>query len=532
MAKNDNLTDFLTDVANAIREKKGTTDLINPQDFSAEIASIEGGGGGGDGAVVTEKDVNFRDYDGTILHSFTKAQFLAMTELPELPTQAGLICQGWNWSLEDAQSYVAEYGILEVGATYITDDGKTRLYLRVTDVKRALQSLRFKQTASNGVVVDWGDGSSTQTAAGTGDKTLSHSYAQPGEYVISLEVVNGALNLGHSTSGICVVGLTDDQYAAYRDSLYKVELGANVEAVWSSYAFYGCSNLERITLPKGYTAFANYIFNYCYKLKAVVFPEGFKYLNDATFSYCFGLSSVCFPKSLIRVGSNTFYSCGRIQKVVLPNSVTTIKSSAFNYCYSLTDVIIPKSVTTIESQAFGYCKALEKVIFPNTITSVGTYLFTNCAAIKTIVFPENIPSVPQRVCYECTSLQDITIQNTELIDQYAFYSCKSIRQVIIPNGVTKIVSSAFYGCSGIISVIFPNSLTDIETNAFYNCRGLTKLDFRASTSIPTLGSTAAFNNLPNDCKIIVPDDLFDTWKATTNWSSYASRFVKASEYTE
>lgn len=46
MAKNDNLHDFLVDVADAIREKKGTTDLINPQNFSEEILSIEGGGGG------------------------------------------------------------------------------------------------------------------------------------------------------------------------------------------------------------------------------------------------------------------------------------------------------------------------------------------------------------------------------------------------------------------------------------------------------------------------------------------------------
>ena len=45
MAKNDNLTDFLTDVADAIREKKGTAEKINPQDFSSEIASIEVGGG-------------------------------------------------------------------------------------------------------------------------------------------------------------------------------------------------------------------------------------------------------------------------------------------------------------------------------------------------------------------------------------------------------------------------------------------------------------------------------------------------------
>ena len=44
MAKNNNLTDFLTDIANAIRQKKGTNALINPQNFSSEIANISGGG--------------------------------------------------------------------------------------------------------------------------------------------------------------------------------------------------------------------------------------------------------------------------------------------------------------------------------------------------------------------------------------------------------------------------------------------------------------------------------------------------------
>ena len=48
MAKDNNLKDLLTDVADAIRRKKGTTDLINPQDFSAEIDAIESGGGGSD----------------------------------------------------------------------------------------------------------------------------------------------------------------------------------------------------------------------------------------------------------------------------------------------------------------------------------------------------------------------------------------------------------------------------------------------------------------------------------------------------
>ena len=46
MAKTDNLSDFLTDVANSIRTKTGTTEQINAQDFSNKILSIQTGGGG------------------------------------------------------------------------------------------------------------------------------------------------------------------------------------------------------------------------------------------------------------------------------------------------------------------------------------------------------------------------------------------------------------------------------------------------------------------------------------------------------
>ena len=41
MAKTDNLSDFLTDVANSIRTKTGTTEQINAQDFSDKILSIQ-----------------------------------------------------------------------------------------------------------------------------------------------------------------------------------------------------------------------------------------------------------------------------------------------------------------------------------------------------------------------------------------------------------------------------------------------------------------------------------------------------------
>jgi hypothetical protein len=55
-------------------------------------------------------------------------------------------------------------------------------------------------------------------------------------------------------------------------------------------------------------------------------------------------------------------------------------------------------------------------------------------------------------------------------------------------------------------------------------------DFRASQSVPTLSSTNAFNNIPSDCKIVVPDTLYDEWIVAENWSTYTSYIIKESEW--
>lgn len=46
MATADKLKKYVTDIANAIREKEGSTELINPQDFVAHINALSIGGGG------------------------------------------------------------------------------------------------------------------------------------------------------------------------------------------------------------------------------------------------------------------------------------------------------------------------------------------------------------------------------------------------------------------------------------------------------------------------------------------------------
>ena len=76
MAKNNNLTDFLTGVADAIRNKKGTTDLINPQDFESEILSIETGGGG-DQPVMNAPTISLSGRQLTMSNPSTNGNFFS-----------------------------------------------------------------------------------------------------------------------------------------------------------------------------------------------------------------------------------------------------------------------------------------------------------------------------------------------------------------------------------------------------------------------------------------------------------------------
>lgn len=94
MAKNNNLKDFVTGVAGAIREKKGMTELINPQDFENEIRTIQTGTDTSD-ATATADDIRLgktaygvdgkmtgtiADYDGSSEPASGKSLFAQLVD--------------------------------------------------------------------------------------------------------------------------------------------------------------------------------------------------------------------------------------------------------------------------------------------------------------------------------------------------------------------------------------------------------------------------------------------------------------------
>lgn len=66
MARTDNLNNFLTDVATAIKTKKGDTTPIPASNFDTEITNLPSGGGGGS-SKYAPRYVSFQGYTGTDL---------------------------------------------------------------------------------------------------------------------------------------------------------------------------------------------------------------------------------------------------------------------------------------------------------------------------------------------------------------------------------------------------------------------------------------------------------------------------------
>ena len=282
-----NTTD-LTKVASAIREKGGTSDpLVYPDGFVTAIKAIQTGGGTKPGA---PGDITFYDYDGTIVTSWTLEELAAKTALPDYPSHEGLTCQGWNWSLADLKTTNRK---MNVGALYITDDGKTCIYIRLEEGRTS----PMLGVCPNGTVtVDWGDGTTPDTLTGTSTTTVKwtpkHAYAEPGEYVIKL-TVDGTMGFyGDSSSSVGSAILRysssdDNRNRVYQNSVQKIEIGNGVTSI-GDYAFSNCYSLSSITIPDGVTSIGGSAFDSCYSLASITIPDGVTSIGDYAFYSCFG----------------------------------------------------------------------------------------------------------------------------------------------------------------------------------------------------------------------------------------------------
>ena len=98
MARTDTLGNFLTDVANAIKEKKGTTDTIPASNFDTEIANLPSGGGKYAPKYILFRDCTETDLTEEISNLDTKNITSMKNMFYSCKNVTSLDLSGWNTS--------------------------------------------------------------------------------------------------------------------------------------------------------------------------------------------------------------------------------------------------------------------------------------------------------------------------------------------------------------------------------------------------------------------------------------------------
>ena len=106
--------------------------------------------------------------------------------------------------------------------------------------------------------------------------------------------------------------------------------------------------------------------------------------------------------------------------------------------------------------------------------------------------------IPERVSYNSIEFTVVKIDND------AFYSCRDLTSVEIPETVTIIGPMAFSGCTGLTSVTIPSSVTTIGNGAFGNCQRLTTITIPDGVTSIERGT---FHDCYNLSSITIPDGV-------------------------
>ena len=418
------------------RELGATMPTVADQDsdhLADTINTITGGGPAPAPAV--EKDVNFYDFDGTLLYSYTLQEAAALSALPALPTHTNLVSPEWNYTLEDMQEALTSgYPALDIGATYQTKDDKTRLYLqgvKSSELNGWGLRLRFARgtvtVTINGVDVATETNSSNSGNSYTLNFNLPPAPTYPADYVVEV-----AFTYVNSYSKF-FLGRTDNSFhSIFGDDYEKlsklVRIDVDKYANISSCAFQSALSLETVVLSRHITGDSEYTissqgFWCCPRLKAVIFNKNVKFALQA-FNYCTALKTVVFAPYMT-FGSLSFQYCTSIKRVIFPrNLIASSLSQVFIFCSSLNILVFPTDKTTTYVQMFTNCANIYRVIIPSNITTIGNSVFTNCYGLKLLDLtsyrdPNNIPTLQNTGALQGTPSDGaILVYNQAMLDAF------------------------------------------------------------------------------------------------------------------
>jgi len=149
----------------------------------------------------------------------------------------------------------------------------------------------------------------------------------------------------------------------------------------SSNAFNGCTGLTSVSLPSTSTPSNNCFMNCTGLTNVDIYCNITSYMFDPTYGSsqfygCTNINSITLHEGITSISGYAFQKCAAIIDATLPNTITSISNYAFYDCTGLTgDLVIPEGVSTIGNSTFSSCVSLTSISIPSTVTSMQITLF-------------------------------------------------------------------------------------------------------------------------------------------------------------
>lgn len=198
-----------------------------------------------------------------------------------------------------------------------------------------------------------------------------------------------------------------------------------------------------------------------YKGKAAIvnIPEGVKGISDRAFYHDNDIVEIYMPDSLQWIGSYVFESCLNLNKVGLNNPEVKFEEDPFCDCNKLwqgnfkiagcflleykgkdKEVTVPDGIQVIGWCAFSNTK-VQRVVLPESVIHIDGYAFSNCKELEEVIIPYENCVIGDGAFQGCEKLvgdSEFVIQGASLFEYKG-----SVKQVVVPNGVTTISTRAF-----------------------------------------------------------------------------------------
>ena len=308
-------------------------------------------------------------------------------------------------------------------------------------------------------------------------------------------------------------------------SLQSPDFPSSLKDIGKS-AFVSCFRLSSLRFPSGLNTIGAHAFINCREAEIEALPEGLCSLGDGAFFGCSILLSGKIPSSLTSIGDSALSAYSRPAFEVPSNNPAFTSSNGVLFSKDMntllsfptdrqnTFYVVPEGVAAIGGCAFRH-SGLSGLELPESLISIGDDAFQN-NSFPMLRIPGHVSAIGNAAFYNCSSMTEIAVDENNQwyrsvdgvlfsrdmrslicypafrpdysykipvgvaeIRPYAFYFCRGLAELVIPEGVRSIGAYAFF-CSDISVLKLPASLTAIDSYAFYDCSSLIDVAFAGS----------------------------------------------------